>query len=84
MGISIVLDSLNDMLDDHTAKVVECLAKITGAIDHGNRLCIQTEKAKPILVAGLRSEDESVRKNAESARENLLKDGRLDILDTGE
>ena len=81
VGISIVLDSLNDMLENHTAKVVECFAKITGAIDQGNRFYIQTEKAKPILVAGLRSEDESVRKNAESARENLLRDGRFDILD---
>ena len=78
------LDSLNDMLENHTSKVVECFAKITGAIDQGNRFYIQTEKAKPILVAGLRSEDESVRKNAESARENLLRDGRFDILDIDE
>ena len=84
VGISVVLDSLNDMLKDHTAKVVECFAKVTGAIDQGNRLYIQTEKARPILVAGLRSEDESVRKNAESARENLLRDGRFDILDIDE
>lgn len=84
MGISVVLDSLNDMLENHTAKVVECFAKITGAIDQGDRLYIQTEKAKPILVAGLRSEDESVRENAESARENLLRDGRFDILDIDE
>lgn len=84
VGISIVLDSLNDMLENHTAKVVECFAKITGAIDQGNRFYIQTEKAKPILVAGLRSEDESVRKNADRARENLLRDGRFDILDIDE
>ena len=84
VGISIELDSLNDMLENHTAKVVECFAKITGAIDQDNRLYIQTEDAKPILVAGLRSEDESVRKNAESARENLLRDGRFDILDIDE
>ena len=84
VGISIELDSLNDMLENHTAKVVECFAKITGAIDQDNRLYIQTEDAKPILVAGLRSEDESVRKNAESARENLLRGGRFDILDIDE
>lgn len=84
VGISIVLDSMNDMLENHTAKVVECFAKITDAIGQGNRLYIQTEKAKPILVAGLRSEDESVRKNSESARENLLRDGRFDILDIDE
>ena len=48
----------------------------TGLFDH-----IQKEKAKPILAAGLRNEDENVRENAERARDNLLEIGRFEFLD---
>ena len=75
------LDMLNEMLESHTAKVVECFAKITDAIDQGARIYIDPDKAKPILKAGLENEDESVRENAERARENLLNAGRYDFLD---
>ena len=69
------------MLESHTAKVVECFAKITDAIDQGARIYIDADKAKPILKAGLDSEDESVRENAERARETLLSAGRYGFLD---
>lgn len=75
------LDMLNGMLKSHTAKVVECFAKITDAINQGERIYIDADKAKPILKAGLENEDESVRENAEHARENLLSAGRYDFLD---
>lgn len=75
------LDMLNEMLESHTAKVVECFAKITDAIDQGARIYIDPDKAKPILKAGLNSEDESIRENAERARESLLSAGRHSFLD---
>lgn len=76
-----VLTVLNGMLESHTEKVVECFAKITDAIDRGERIYIGTDEAKPILKAGLDSEDESIRENAERARENLLNAGRYGFLD---
>ena len=75
------LDMLNGMLESHTAKVVECFAKITDAINHGEGFYIDADKAKPILKAGLNSKDENVRENAERARETLLNAGRYGFLD---
>ena len=66
---------LNEMLESHTAEVVECFAKITDAIDQGGRIYIDTDKAKPILKAGLNSE------NAECARETFLSAGCYSFLD---
>ena len=40
------------------------------AISQGERIYIDTDKAKPILKTGLNSEDEGIRENAERAREN--------------
>ena len=81
MGISSILTILSGMLESHTAKVVACFAKITDAIDQGERIYIGTEEAKAILKAGLENEDESVYKNAERARETLLNAGRYGFLD---
>lgn len=81
MGSTSILTVLNGMLESHTEKVVECFAKITDAIDQGERIYIGTDEAKAILKVGLNSEDESVRKNAERARENLLNAERYDFLD---
>ncbi len=78
---SSVLTVLNEMLESHTEKVVECFAKMTDAIDKNGSIYIRTDKAKPILKAGLNSEDESVRENAERARETLLNAGRYNFLD---
>ena len=79
-GESIRLEALCEMLPDHTAKVVECFAKLTDGIGDDN-IYIYTEDAKTILKAGLNSSDEGVRRNAECARENLLRKGRFDLLD---
>ena len=81
MDIFFELDILNEMLESHTAKVVECFTKMVDAINQGERIYIGTDKAKPILKAGLDSEDESVRENAERAREILLSAGRYGFLD---
>jgi hypothetical protein len=43
---------------------------------------ISAEEAKPILKAGLSAEAAQVRENAERARENLLRVGRFDFLET--
>ena len=81
-GISITrqVDTLCELLPDYTAKVLECFAKLTDR-SGDNNIYIQTEEAKTILKAGLESSDESVRQNAECARENLLREGRFDLLD---
>jgi hypothetical protein len=79
--LSIELEALNKLLASYTAQVVECFAKITGSIGQNGNLYIQVEKAKPILKAGLTSNDLNIKKNAERARENLLRVGRFDFLD---
>ncbi len=43
---------------------------------------IQSDQAKTILKAGLNSNDERTRHNAERARENLLRGGRFDFLES--
>ena len=82
IGIYIQVDALRGMVEDHTALVVECFAKLTDrAVKNDGIIYIQTDKAKPILQAGLDSNDATVRDNAERARENLLRRGHLDLLD---
>ena len=80
-SISIILDMLTGMLESQTAKVIECFAKMTDAIDKDDSIFIDADKAKSILKAGLENEDESVRENAEHARETLLSAGRYSFLD---
>ena len=81
-GVSIAMqaETLCEMLPDHTAKVVECFAKLTDGRGDDN-IYIRTEKAKTILKAGLASADQDVHQNAERARKNLLRAGRFDLLD---
>ena len=82
IGIYTQMNTLRGMLEDHTALVVECFAKLTDSVvKNRSNFYIQPDKAKPILWAGLNSEDDTVRANAERARENLLKDERFDFLD---
>ena len=82
MRIFDVLTTLGSLLPDHTAKVVECFAKMTdSALKNDTLYMIQSDQAKTILRAGLQSSDESVRENAERARENLLRGGRFDFLE---
>lgn len=72
--------SLCRMLAGHTAKVVECFAKLTDCAPEHDTYFLKADEAKTILQAGLESNDENVRKNAERARENLLRHGRFDFL----
>ena len=69
------------MLNNHTAKVVECFAKLTGCALEHDTYFLEADEAKTILKAGLESNDENIRENAKRARENLLRHGRFDFLD---
>ena len=80
VSIAMQLETLCELLPNHTAKVLECFAKLTDR-SGDNNIYIQTEEAKTILKTGLESSDESVRQNAERAREHLLREGRFDLLD---
>ena len=79
--VFIQVDVLREMLEDHTALVVECFAKLTDVIARNKSVLIQSDKAKPILRAGLNSDDATVQANAERARENLLQCGHFSLLD---
>lgn len=72
-------DAFERMLEGHTAKVVKCYAQMTEANDY--RAYFPKDQAESILSAGLNSEEESVRKDAERARGNLLDRGEYDLLD---
>ncbi|WDP85345.1 MAG: hypothetical protein HUN05_09555 [Desulfobacter sp.] len=76
------LRALNKFLPEHLPLVIECFVKITDSMDQDKRIFLSTERAKPILMAGLNSIDDEVREHAERARENLLRIGRFDFLDT--
>ena len=79
--VFIQVDALRKMLEDHTALVVECFAKLTDIIVRDKSVFIQSDKARPILRAGLDSDDATVQANAERARENLLQCGHFSLLD---
>ena len=75
------LQSLPTMLPEYTAQVVECFAKLILSIPEDRSIYVPTDKARAILKAGFDHDDESVRKNAEDTRENLLRRGYLSFLD---
>ena len=81
MILPMVLEKLRDMLEEHTSQVMECFAKITDYGKKNNSIYLESKKIKPILKTGLESDDETVRINAERARENLLNMRRFDVLD---
>lgn len=81
VGLSIQLDALNEMIGEQLNLVVECFSKITERAPGRDYFYIQSDKAIPILKAGLASAESAVRDNAERARENLLKAGRFEFLD---
>ena len=82
MSITVEVEAMCDMLPDHTEKVVECFAKLTKDIGDNN-VSIFTEEATAILQAGRKSRIEGVQQNARHARENLLREGRFDLMELG-
>ena len=82
IGLYDQIHTLRGLLNDYTALVVECFAKLTEAVIKSKSApYIDTDEAQPILQAGLKSNDEVVRAHAERARENLLKCGLYGFLD---
>ena len=76
----IYLKELCKMLPNHTAKVVECFAKLTDGIRDKN-IYLPTEEAKTILKAGLNSTVTIVFENAERALNNLLRADKMEYMD---
>ena len=68
---------LSKMIPEHTAKVVECFAKLVVRLQ--DDAYITPEPAKRILRAGLASDEPEVHENAERALEILLASGRFDV-----
>ena len=73
--------SMSALLPMHTPRAVEIFARLTDAMPRSGVFHIPTDDAKTILKAGFEHDDESVRKNAEHAQENLLKRGYFSIMD---
>ena len=72
-------ETIADMLPEHTGEVVECFVKVVERF-RGDSVYIRAEPARRILSAGLASEDETVKRGAQRARESLLNSGRFNIL----
>ena len=73
--------SMSALLPMHTPRAVEIFAKLTDAMPRSGRFHIPTDDAKAILKAGFEHDDESVRKNAKHAQDNLLKRGYFSVMD---
>ncbi len=75
------MNTLHGMLKEHPSLVLKCFAKLTDLTSKNGRVVyIQTEKAKQILQAGFEHSDDSVKADAEKARESLLQCGFFSIL----
>ena len=79
-SIATQVKALCEFLPDYTTKVIECFAKLSNVITDSN-VYIAAENAKIILEAGFNSNNDSVRQNAERAREDLLRAGVCDLSD---
>ena len=75
------IHSMGEMLPAHTPGAVECLGKLINSMPTGDTYFIPTDDAKAILDAGLDHDDETVRKNAQQARDNMLKRGYFSVMD---
>ena len=73
--------ALRAMIPDNTPLVLKCFAKLTDVASRSSIIYIPNEDARAILKAGFNHDNEGVRKDAERARENLLRNGLFGILD---
>ena len=76
----LMLESLNKLLHINIPKVVMCFKKVTDQFSKKRNVHVRKDDAKPILVTGLNHSDESVKKLAKQAQENLLNAGLTDFL----
>ena len=82
IGIFGQVKALRGMLGKHTPLVVECFAKLVDrAVENDSTNYIASDEVRPILRAGLDSDDANVHQYAKQAREKLLQRGHLDLLD---
>lgn len=76
-----LVDRLHTLLDKEPDLVVECFAKLTGAVVSEPHFYLQPNKTKPILRTGLNSGNPSTVKLAKAAQDRLLKAGLSEYLD---
>ena len=77
------VEALRKMLSRNPAKVIHCFSKLTDRLKN-DAFYISTDTAEYILRTGFESGDETVRENADRARENLLRMGYFDLLSVGD
>lgn len=80
-NITFELDFLEKNSDEYLNLVIECFRKITDSLSKEGQFYLPPNKAKPILLKGLNSEISSISKNAQMARENLLRLGLFEYID---
>ena len=80
-GFSPWLRVLTELCIDYPALVLECFLKITKIMLQGTQIYITVDEVKSILKIGLNNEDDNIRNDAESAKDNLLKLGHFRYLD---
>lgn len=81
IGLYAGMKALNALLIDNLGLVVECFKKITDQLNSNTQMYLSARDAKPILKAGLNANDQSIRQNAEQAKDKLLQLGRFEFLD---
>ena len=74
------IESLGKLLPEQPRLVVQCFASLTQAALTEEYFYIQSDKAMPILEAGLHSVDDQTREAAMVAQDNLLKAGHSEFL----
>lgn len=70
---------LHRLLPRNVEKTLECFRKLTERLENGGAY-IRTHTARQILKAGLQSSVGGARRDAERARDNLLRAGRFELL----
>lgn len=78
---STLIENLGKLIPDHLDLVVECFAKLIEGALIQLHFYIRPEHMRPILKAGLASQNEKTVEGAEFARENLLRAGHSEFLD---
>ena len=78
------IDSLTKLLPEQPRLVVQCFASLTQAALTEEYFYVQSDKAIPILEAGLQSLDNTTREAAMAAQDNLLKAGHSEFLNVGQ
>ena len=81
VGVYRELKTLRNLVPSHPGLVFKCFATLTASIPRDSMFYLDSKVAKDILQHGLHNSDQEIRKNAESARDNLIRGGRFEILD---